>query len=138
MTDHDMYIELSLYTVQRHDATFMHQHIVDAYAAQHPERSAKPIKIAFALAGLYLSVEKGYTGKEVQNAHMKMGAERREWPMFDAPDYMGDITVADVLAAAPGDERDGMIRGWAASVWNAWSEPANRQKVIELLSLYGI
>ncbi len=138
MNDHDIYSELSLYTLQRRDPTFIHQHIVDAYAAQHPERSTKPIKIAFALAGLYLAVEKNYSGKEVQNAHMVMGQEKREWPVFEVPDYMGDISVGDVLNAAPGDERDGMIRAWAASVWNAWSEPANRQKVIELLASYNL
>ena len=133
-SDHDMYMELSLYTLQRRDPTFMHQHIVDAYAAQHPDRSMKPIRIAFSLVGLYLAVEKGLTGKEVQNIHMDMGKEKREWPTFEVPEYLSDISVADVLHAEPGDERDGMIRAWAASVWNAWSEdPDNRRKAMELV-----
>jgi hypothetical protein len=137
MNDHDMYSELSLYTLQRRDPTFMHQHIVDAYAAQHPDRSMKPIRIAFALAGLYLHVEKSFTGKEVQNAHMEMGKEKREWPTFTVPDYLGDVSISDVLHAEPGDERDGMIRAWAASVWSAWSDdPENRRKVIELVESY--
>jgi hypothetical protein len=32
----------------------------------------------------------------------------------------GSVTVADVLHAVPGGERDTAIMQWAASVWTAW------------------
>jgi hypothetical protein len=33
------------------------------------------------------------------------------------PENMGDVTIETVLAAAPGQERDDLIRQWCASVW---------------------
>jgi hypothetical protein len=39
---------------------------VDAYAAQHATPASKPITTAFALIGLFLFAERGFTGKQVQ------------------------------------------------------------------------
>jgi hypothetical protein len=58
----------------------MHQHVVDAYAAQHASGTTRNITVAFDLIGLYLALEKGYTGKEVQNAHMQIAKIRKDWP----------------------------------------------------------
>ena len=70
-TCQDLYDKLSFYTLNHPDPNFfIHQLVVDAYAAQHTKEGQKPIKTAFALIGLYLFCERGYTGKEVQNAHM--------------------------------------------------------------------
>jgi Family of unknown function (DUF5946) len=65
----ERYYELSYYTLGHKDPGFIHQHIVDAFAAQTANQNTKPIKVAFALIGLYLYLEKDYTGKEVQLAH---------------------------------------------------------------------
>jgi hypothetical protein len=112
--------ELSFYTLAKGDATFIHQHVVDAFAAQNATIDSKPIKIMFALIGLYLHLERGYNGREVQRAHMKLGTPRRTWSMPELPEHRGAIRVADVLAAAPGEERDLMIDVWCCSVWNAY------------------
>lgn len=51
-TDHDLYNELSCYTIAHGDAAFIHQHIVDAFIAQTADESTKPISLTFALVGL--------------------------------------------------------------------------------------
>lgn len=58
------------------DAFFIHQVAVDAYAAQHAGPASKTITIAFALIGLCLLLERGYTGKAVQRAHMHSPTDR--------------------------------------------------------------
>jgi hypothetical protein len=126
-SDQDLYNELSLYTLQHNDPAFIHQYMVDTYAAQYADKNTKPITTAFALMGLYLHLEKNYSGKEVQKAHMQMGKKKREWPRFQFPKERGQITVADVLKAKPGISRDKMINKWSYSVWRAWSE--NQTKI---------
>jgi hypothetical protein len=120
--------ELSLYTLSHGDPFFIHQVAVDAYAAQHAGPASKPIAIAFALVGLCLLLERGYTGKAAQRAHMRLANRSKRWPSFDPPAQRGRVTVADVLRAVPGGERDTAIMRWASSVWAAWerAHPAVR------------
>ena len=130
----DQYDELAYYSLAHPDPSFIHQNIVDAFAAQQADEQSKSIKVAFALIGLYLYIEKGVSGKEVQRAHMRLARRRREWPRFELPEHRGDVEVGDVLAAPPGTERDAMIRQWCESVWDAWS-PTAREQVIGLVAL---
>ena len=116
------YHELSYYTLAHPDPSFIHQHIVDAYTAQSANGDTKPIAVAFSLIGLCLHVEDRLSGREVQRVHMKLARNRRTWPTFKLPRARGSITVSDVVAAPPGDERDDMIRKWCMSVWEAWQE----------------
>jgi Family of unknown function (DUF5946) len=118
----EKYYDLSYYTLAHPDPRFIHQHIVDAYTAQTANQDTKPIGITFALIGLYLYLEKNYTGKQVQMAHMALATRKREWPTFDLPESKGEITVADVLNEPAGEKRDAMIRTWCASVWQAYSD----------------
>lgn len=60
------YEQLSYYTLSLQDNEFIHQHIVDAYAAQMANENTKPISLIFALVGLYLCIEKNYNGREIQ------------------------------------------------------------------------
>lgn len=114
--------ELSLYTLSHGDPFFIHQVAVDAYAAQHASPASKPITVAFALIGLCLLLERDHTGKAVQRAHMRLASRSKLWPSFDPPAHRGSVTVADVLRAAPGGERDTAIMQWASSVWLAWGQ----------------
>ena len=74
----DAYHELSAYTQTHGDLTFIHQHVVDAWAAQHAVEAGKSIGLTFALAGLYLHLERGFSGRQVQRAHMEMGRRKRQ------------------------------------------------------------
>lgn len=58
MTPDDICNELAYYTFAHPDPPFIHQHLVDAFAAETADESTKPMKITFALIGLYLHVEK--------------------------------------------------------------------------------
>lgn len=118
--------ELTGYTVNRGDLTFVHQHLVDSYGAQHVGPQSKPIGVAFALMGLYLALEKGYTGKQVQYLHMLLARRSKQWPTFPRPEGTGALTVHDVLLASPGEPRDKMLMRWAAAVWDIWAPQHDR------------
>lgn len=116
-----LYGELSDYTLTRADDRFIHQHAVDAYAAQHANPSAPAIGVAFALVGLYLAIERGFTGRQVQRAHQLLAGRSTSWPRFIPPARAGCRNVADVLHEAPCASRDAALHQWAAAVWSAWT-----------------
>ena len=122
MTAQEQYEELSFYTLSLQDEDFIHQHVVDAYAAQTANVDTKPITVFFSLAGLYLFVEKNYTGRQVQTAHLQMAKKPKEYPKIIFPESRGSVTVKNVLDAPPGNERDQVIRQWCVSVWKAFSD----------------
>lgn len=130
------YDELANYTLTHGGAEFIHQHVVDAFAAQHATEATKPITLAFALIGLYLHVERGFTGRQVQRAHAVLAGRSRSWPAFPLPDDRGSITAADVLAAPAGPDRDRAIDAWCAAVWSAYAEAA--PAVAALARAYGL
>jgi hypothetical protein len=128
--------EMTYYTLAHGDPKFIHQHLVDAYGAQHVRQSPSTIGAAFALAGLYLAVERGFTGRQVQKMHMRMARTSKHWPRFDPPENVGPLTVADVLAVAPGPGRDEKLMEWCASVWRAWSSEHGRvREMVDRFSL---
>ncbi|MFL5560822.1 MAG: DUF5946 family protein [Gemmatimonadaceae bacterium] len=112
----DAYQELFYYTIGHPATTFLHQHILDAYAAQVATAETKPIRLTFALIGLYLHVERRFTGRQVQRVHTLLARRRREWPALRLPDHRGSLTAMDVLAAPAGPDRDRAIHDWCAAV----------------------
>jgi len=130
-TEQDAYDALCAYTLVRGDAAFVHQHVVDAFAAQQADGHTKPIGLTFALVGLYLAVERQWSGRQVQRAHMRLGQQRRPWPTFVLPAQRGPLTAIEVMAEPPGRERDAAIRAWCESVWRAYCDC--RETVVSLL-----
>lgn len=128
----EKYGELTAYTQSLRDPRFPHQHAVDAYAASHVGPRSKPITPFFALVGLHLACERGFSGRAVQLAHMELGRVKRQWPVLAPPQNAGRVTVIDVLAAPPGQVRDTALMEWARSVWEAWS--ALQPQIRELTS----
>jgi Family of unknown function (DUF5946) len=126
--------EMTYYTLAHGDPKFIHQHLVDAYGAQHVRQSPSSIGAAFTLAGLYLAVERAFTGRQVQKMHMRMARTSKQWPRFDPPEDVGPLTVADVLAVEPGPGRDEKLMKWCASVWSAWSSEHARVRQMVALS----
>ena len=118
----ELYHELCAYTLSHGDPAFLHQHVVDAWIAQTADESTKPIGLTFALVGLHLLIEKGFTGRAVQRVHMVLGQTKRAWPRFPLPADRGSVTVADVMAKPEGAERDRAIHAWCTSVWDAYRE----------------
>ena len=132
-SDLELFHELSFYTLAHPDPAFIHQLSVDAFTAQHAEETTKPMAVVFALLGLYLHIEKGFTGKQVQRAHMRLAKHRRQWPRLPLPRKQAGITVADVVRAAPGVARDAMIEQWCVSVWEVWQE--SRDPIADLAKM---
>jgi len=118
----NLFHELTFYTLAHpNQAYFIHQHAVDAWTAQTATEQTKPIGVAFSLAGLCLFLEKGYTGRQVQQAHMALSKNKSSIPAFTLPDNRGNTTIEDVLAVEPGKRRDEQIHSWCHSVWNAFA-----------------
>jgi uncharacterized protein DUF5946 len=136
ITEGEAYNELQGYTLLLRDEAFIHQHVVDAWMAQHADETTKPIGLTFALIGLYLHVERGLSGRQVQQAHMTLGRRRRPWPRFPLPADRGSITAVDVIGAAPGAARNQAIDAWASSTWRAFED--SRPAVAGLVTEYGI
>jgi len=131
-----LYDELCAWTLGLLDAAFAHQHAVDAWAVQRADERTKPIAVGFGLVGLYLHLERGLTGREVQRMHMLLARRRQEWPRFVLPRERGAMTASDVMAARPGPERLRALDAWCAAVWAACA--ASRPAVVELLARHGI
>jgi hypothetical protein len=128
----EAYDEVYVYTMGR--PGFILQHVVDAFAVQTANEGSKRIGVVFGLIGLYLHLERQFSGRQVQEAHAKLGRRKREWPSPYLPENRGGITVADVLAAPAGTERDQAIDDWCRSVWSAFID--NRQMIVDLLREY--
>ena len=73
-SEQDAYNQLRCYTLAHGDPASVHQHVVDAFAAQTTDDHNKPITLGFALIGLFLHVERQFSGRKVQQAHMR-------WPV---------------------------------------------------------
>jgi len=128
--------ELRAYTLAHGDPSFIHQHVVDAFAAQRADERTKPITLTFALVGLYLHVERSWSGRQVQLAHVKLARQGQDWPTFLLPLDRGTMTASDVMRTAPGAERDRMIDAWCAAVWEAYR--SYRDDIITLLRKHSI
>lgn len=126
----ELFDELAYYTLAQPRPPFIHQLAIDAFTAQQANTATRPMAVAFALLGLYLHVEHGWTGLQVQQAHMQLARDKRQWSRLPLPKERGDVEVSQVLAAVPGAERDAMIHQWCVSVWKAWSE--SRPSIAEL------
>lgn len=123
MKHQEEFNELSFYTLAHPDMVyFIHQHIVDAFQAQTANQDTKPIGLIFSLIGLYLFIEKGYSGRQVQLAHMKLAQNKKAWPQLPLPTQRGTINVSSVLKSEPGENRDQMIKEWCLSVWSAYKD----------------
>lgn len=115
-----MYHELSAYLMMNPDVTFSTQHAVDAYGAQHSGDKVKNIRTAFSLIGLYLALEHGFSGRQVQQAHMELAKRNIEWSSFELPNKSYTLSVLDVLAIEESENRKEMLLKWARDVWNNW------------------
>ena len=76
----EAYHELCAYTLSHGAPEFLHQHVVDAFAAQGASVESKPIGVTMALVGLYLHAERGFTGRQVQRVHMLLAQRKRQCP----------------------------------------------------------
>jgi hypothetical protein len=81
LSEQEAYDELRCYALAHGDPSFILQHVVDAFTAQHADERTKPIALTFALVRLYLCVENRRSGRQVQRAHMALARQKRQWPI---------------------------------------------------------
>lgn len=93
-----------------------HQFVVDATGALTATADSKPIRQAFALAGLHLRVERHWDGPAIQRAHQRMASSRGDWPRFPIPAFTATITPTAILAI-PEARRSAAIDAWCAEIW---------------------
>ena len=136
MNPQQAFDELCGYTLALRDPSFIHQHVVDAFAAQSADEHTKPIKLTFALVGLHLHVEKNFSGRKVQLVHMRLAKKKQSWPRFPLPRDRGRVSVCDVLAVPEGPARTRVIDEWCVSVWEAFRE--SHHAIAELLRERGV
>lgn len=122
---HEKFNELAFYTLSQTDPFFIHQLAVDAFAAQTADERTKNITLVFAVVGLYLFVEKDFTGKQVQDAHVKLSRFKDQLPEIILPVERGSITIDDVLKA---ENKTNKIKAWSRSVWGSFK---SNQSVVE-------
>lgn len=134
MKNDELYNQLAFYTLSHPDPAFIHQLVVDAHTAQCADETTKPIAVTFALIGLYLHLEKGYTGKQVQRAHMQLAKFPNNWPRLEIPSSRGEIQIENVLGTDPGPVRDAMIESWCQSVWGSWRDA--RMAIVDIARKY--
>lgn len=127
----DAYDRLYVYAGTRGRERFILQHVVDAQGAQTATEETKPIAIVFALVGLFLHVERGFSGLRVQQVHVQLARQKRRWPDVQLPAHRGGLTASDVMHAPDGEQRDAAISAWCRSVWEAYRD--NRQTIVALL-----
>ncbi|MGC4054748.1 MAG: DUF5946 family protein [Paludibaculum sp.] len=120
--------ELCVYAMGR--PGFRLQYVAGAAVVQTATVETKPIAIVFGLVGLYLHIEKQFSGRQVQKTHRDLARTKREWPNLNLPDNRGSMTAADVLAVKAGPERDRAIEDWCKSVWAACA--GVREIIVEL------
>lgn len=130
----ELFHELSFYTLNHSGKEFIHQHCVDAFTTQNAGPRTKAIRLTFSLLGLYLYCEEAFTGKQVQDFHVKMTRRKMQWPEWILPKFRGQITINDVLKANAGFERDEMIKKWCWSVWEAFR--MNKEEIVRIVGAY--
>jgi hypothetical protein len=102
----------------------VHRLTVDAYAAQHPGTPSPQSvgSVAAHLIRLHLQLECGLPHDRANDAMLGISSRSKEdFVWLDPPDDLGDVTVLDVLEARDPEEHMERVRGWAASVWEAWA-----------------
>lgn len=63
---------------------------------------------------------------QVRDAHQELAGRFADWPVFDRPASMTDLTIFDVAMSGSPDAHADIVERWAAAVWASW-EPAHRE-----------
>jgi len=100
----------------------LHQLTVDTYAAQHPGSQVPAISTPFALIGLLLTLEEGWSGLAVRAAHGWLAAHHAVWPRFTPPLAFGALTAARVADARTPEVHARLVEAWSAATWAAWAQ----------------
>ena len=94
--------------------------IVDCYSVQHDKYIRSGRSLAAHLTGVCIAAEHG-GDQALLRATQQWLSRTQKLPKPAVPAWRGDVTVDDVIAAAP-EDRHTVVERWAASAWEAWAE----------------
>lgn len=108
-----------------HDVAYgrVHRHTVDVYSVQHPgtdERRQRQ-SVALHLIGLCHWLEHGLDTARLNAITQRLADADRSWPWLPPPAEF-EMTVQDVLVARDGPEHVQLVRRWAQTTWDRWSD----------------
>lgn len=97
---------------------------VDAYAVQHPGLTDRQSiqSVGVHLVRLCLFLEHGLSAENANDAMLEAGKDKKSFTYLEPPLNLGAITAADVADAQSQNEHKVIVRKWAQSAWNAWSD----------------
>lgn len=104
----------------------LHQLTVDTYTAQHPGANVPAIAVPFALIGLHLALEEGWSGTAVRAAHGWLAQRRGAWPTFAPPSAFGPLNADRVAEAVKPEVHARLVEAWANGTWAAWRAEHDR------------
>jgi hypothetical protein len=101
----------------------VHNLTVDAYTLQHiGTPSPQTIQSAAVhLMSLYVQIEHDADQMMAIQMRQRGAAHKGSYHWLTPPDFLGEITIADIYLATTPDDHEGAVRAWAQSVWQAWS-----------------
>jgi hypothetical protein len=96
--------------------------VIDAYCVQHhgaqERRAIQSVNVH--LVALYLQLEKGYVGNQVNVAIQRILCFADQFKWLDPPTPNGTLTVADILKADTPQAEADAIEAYARDIWQAW------------------
>jgi hypothetical protein len=94
--------------------------IVDCYALQHDKYILSGRSLAAHLTGVCIAAEHG-GDRALLHATQQWLSGTRKLSKPAVPARRGDVTIDDVIVAAP-EDRHAVVERWALSAWEAWAE----------------
>lgn len=101
----------------------VHRLSVDAYAVQHPGGNSRQAiqSVGIHLSRLCLFLEQGLAPEAANAAMLRVGKIKHTMVKLERPPILGEVTVADVVAARDIESQVEAARRWARSAWEAWA-----------------
>jgi hypothetical protein len=101
----------------------VHHLTVDAYAVQHPGDAGPQAvqSVGVHLLRLHLLLERAYSPAQVLAITRDAVKDKGRFTRLPRPDFMGDVTVLDVVAARNAAEHRQAVQSWAHAAWQAWA-----------------
>lgn len=100
----------------------VHQLTVDAYAVQHAGRPHPDKSLDVHLYGLYLGLEKSVRSPYIPPLLQRLVATIEVWPHYEPPTERVALTVFDVALCDSTEDHIRVVREWAQTVWESWSQ----------------
>ncbi len=102
---------------------WIHRHTVDVYTVQHPGNNDQRQRqsVALHLIGLCHWLKLGMDARELTPITGRLANENRDWPWLTPPTNY-EMTVLDILRASDAEQHGQLVREWAESVWQSWSQ----------------